>query len=203
MRLTPLRYLKHKMASSPTKQVSFGTMSTDTLPRSERSDPERPQPYYAFSSSEWQPITSPSAQPTGLPSPIKFITWNIDFQSPNEIQRMTAALAYLHTIISALPSTVPAIIFLQEMVDTDLEIIKSTPWLQSAFHITDTTSENWAHYYGTTTLIDKRLPIASVFRRRYISRMGRDGLFVDIKDTAKGVRFCNTHLESLVARPPL
>ncbi len=203
MKLTPLLYLKQKMAFPPPKQVSFGTVSTDALPRSEPSDPEQVQPYYAFSSSKWQPITTPSPQPTSLPSPIKLITWNIDFQSPNKTQRITAALAYLHTLISALPSTVPAIMFLQEMVDTDLEIIKSTPWLQSDFHITDTTSENWAHHYGTTTLIDKRLPIASVFRRRYISEMGRDGLFVDIKDTVKCIRFCNTHLESLIARPPL
>ena len=33
--------------------------------------------------------------------------------------------------------------------------------------------------------------------------MGRDALFVDIKDTEKCIRFCNTHLESLIARPPL
>ena len=33
--------------------------------------------------------------------------------------------------------------------------------------------------------------------------MGRDALFVDIRDTNKCLRFCNTHLESLVARPPL
>ncbi|KAK0515791.1 hypothetical protein JMJ35_001825 [Cladonia borealis] len=191
------------MTSPPGKQVSFGTVSTATLPRSEHSNPERPQPYYAFSSSKWQPITTPSPLPTSLPGPIKLITWNIDFRLPHETQRMTAALAYLHTLILALPSTVPAIIFLQEMVSTDLEIIKSTPWLQSSFHITDTSSENWAHQYGTTTLIDKRLPISSVFRRRYISKMGRDALFVDIRDTTKCIRFCNTHLESLIARPAL
>ena len=33
--------------------------------------------------------------------------------------------------------------------------------------------------------------------------MGRDALFVDIRDTTKCIRFCNTHLESLIARPAL
>lgn len=33
--------------------------------------------------------------------------------------------------------------------------------------------------------------------------MGRDALFVDIRDTTKCLRFCNTHLESLIAQPPL
>ena len=33
--------------------------------------------------------------------------------------------------------------------------------------------------------------------------MGRDGLYVDIRDKFTVVRLCNTHLESLAAKPPL
>lgn len=58
---------------------------------------------------------------------------------------------------------------------------------------------------GTCILIPKTLPIKAVFRVRYDnSEMQRDGLFVDISlPDNKTLRVCATHLESLVARPPI
>ncbi|KAL2058868.1 hypothetical protein ABVK25_000160 [Lepraria finkii] len=87
------------------------------------------------------------------------------------------------------------------MVHKDLAIIQSTPWIQSHFPITDIDSSNWLSSYGTITLISKGLPIRSVFRTRYWSDMGRDGLYVDIRDKFTVIRLWNTHLESLVAHP--
>ncbi|KAL4898014.1 Endonuclease/exonuclease/phosphatase [Aspergillus ambiguus] len=132
---------------------------------------------------------------------IRLTTWNIDFQVPCKKERTAAALRYL----SQRPSPVPQVIFLQEMVASDLELIKSTPWIQTNFYITDYSPQHWLARYGTTTLVDKRLPIERVFRVPYAaSRMQRDALFVDI---ARGpntgpLRLCNTHLESLVSVPP-
>ena len=122
---------------------------------------------------------------------------------------MTAALNYLESITRNMSPNSPVIIFFQEMVPSDLELIKSFLWIQSSFVLTDVSPYNWLSSYGTTTLIDRRLPVSSVFRTRYASKMGRDALFVDIlTPQAEGqkmdvLRLCNTHLESLRTNPPL
>lgn len=120
-------------------------------------------------------------------------------------------------------SSIPAVICLQEMTPDDLLLIQETPWVRERFYITDIDERNWdAGWYGTTTLIDRRLPVSNCFRVPMESRFGRDGLFVDIplgihnsepRSTSDGapasepednvLRICNVHLESLVANPPL
>jgi tyrosyl-DNA phosphodiesterase 2 len=96
-------------------------------------------------------------------------------------------------------------IFLQEMLVSDLQLLQATPWIRNHFHLTDLDSTYWeSGYYGTCTLIDRRLKVKNVFRVHYTpTKMERDGLFVDIAAGEKTLRFCNTHLESLVADPPL
>lgn len=63
---------------------------------------------------------------------------------------------------------------------------------------------------GTTTLVDRRLKIANVFRLPLFSKYGRDGLFVDTalsgscsaaQDSSCLLRLCNVRLESLIANP--
>jgi tyrosyl-DNA phosphodiesterase 2 len=63
---------------------------------------------------------------------------------------------------------------------------------------------NWATtHYGTTTLVDIRLPIMSAFRVHYSkTRMDRDAFFADISLGGKTVRLCNSHLESMAFDPP-
>ena len=90
------------------------------------------------------------------------------------------------------------------MEASDLHLIKASEWIRQSFFITDIGPSSWLSSYGTITLIDRRLHITSVFRIRYASDMDRDALFVDIEErTPTTLRFCNTHLESLVANPPL
>lgn len=93
------------------------------------------------------------------------------------------------------------------MCTSDLESLKKTQWIQEKFFLTDINNSHWNEpYYGTTTLIDRRLAISTVFRTYYKSHYGRDGLFVDIslgREKARVLRLCNTHLESLVSKPPL
>ena len=137
------------------------------------------------------------------------VTWNIDFMLPLTSARLSSALSHLSSILlppSSSPPPNPAIIFFQEMLVSDLQLIQSMPWIRDKFYLTDIDSTYWeSGYYGTCTLVDQRLPVENVFRVHYTpTNMERDGLFVDIATREeKLLRFCNTHLESLVADPPL
>ncbi|RMZ84913.1 hypothetical protein DV738_g27, partial [Chaetothyriales sp. CBS 135597] len=98
------------------------------------------------------------------------------------------------------------------MVVSDLQLIQAQPWIQQGYNITDIDSRFWeSGHYGTCTLVPKSLPIAAVFRVHYAAtNMERDALFVDL-DVGSGsgsgsrrlITLCNSHLESLVAQPPL
>lgn len=138
--------------------------------------------------------------------------WNIDFMLPYAESRMTIALRTLEDLLNSSASqgssTTATVIFLQECTAPDLATIAATPWVRERFLLTDMTTDAWASgYYGTTTLVDKRLPLAALFRVHYAkTRMERDGLFVDVvmgsDDDKKQIRLCNTHLESLDQMPP-
>lgn len=142
--------------------------------------------------------------------------------------RMKAALSHLSThILPSIPRTHAVVIFLQENDAEDIALIKSTPWVQERFMLTDVDESRWlTPLYGTTTLIDRRLTssVEDVFRAPVVSRFARDLLFVDVRlhdpessrsdDISRGsdgvnvgapkvLRLCNVHLESLVADPPL
>lgn len=171
-----------------------------------------PQPLYQFSKGAWMPVST-SSQANQPPqqtevSRIRLTTWNIDFSAPAGRERMAGALEYLSQFHKdgeeEENNNPPSIIFFQEMTETDLQQIQSTPWIWDLFFITDLSDKYWMGFYGTTTLVDKRLSVQRVFRVLYsTSRMQRDGLFVDV-DVGKGrvVRLCNSHLESLTSNPP-
>lgn len=164
------------------------------------------QPYYSYSTTEkiWREVSdfkSKASQPT---SKFSILSWNIDFMLPFAEERMVVALKHLESHVKA--SSTPTVIMLQEMLDSDLELIKAQPWVTSGYNITDVDNRHWeSGYYGTVTLVPHALPITSVFRVHYEqTKMERDGLFVDV-DVGSGqiIRICNTHLESLIADPPL
>lgn len=144
--------------------------------------------------------------------------------------RMKAALSHLSTtILPSIPSTHAAIICLQENDADDITLIKTTPWVQERFILTDVDESRWlTPLYGTTILIDRRLgsSVQDAFRVSVVSRFDRDLLFVDIalhaqsessdalgsaeravklenRSGSKVLRLCNVHFESLVADPPL
>ncbi|KAK5326359.1 hypothetical protein LTR93_003221 [Exophiala xenobiotica] len=175
--------------------------------RQERHD----QPYYTYSpeTTSWDavsPSSTPSKAMPSSPPPTKFsiMSWNIDFMLPFTSERMLAALNHLHSLITS--NLHPTIIMLQEMLESDLLLIQSQPWLRKQYNLTDISADHWeSGHYGTVTLIPKSLPIASVFRVHYEATvMERDALFVDLAVTPSQttIRICNTHLESLIANPP-
>lgn len=172
------------------------------------------QPYSVFdtTASSWS-SKSPNGQSIhqGEIANIALYSWNVDFMLPFGEARMRAALDHLGDLVNDLESSssVAPVIFLQECTPEDLVIISSTPWVRRRFVLTDLDATYWAtNHYGTTMILDARLPIASVFRVHYSqTRMDRDALFVDLAlgsdDTRNVVRLCNAHLESFVMDPPL
>lgn len=168
----------------------------------------RSQPFYHHNGSSWLPSQPkpPSSIPSAKTQNLRLISWNIDMLIGFAEDRMSAALEHLSTLISSTDESVPVLIFLQEMSKSDMQQICAAPWIQRRFYMTDVDPGNWpSPSYGTTTLVDRRLVPTRVFRVRWISKFDRDGLFVDVKLAgADGVlRLCNTHLESLVADPPV
>jgi tyrosyl-DNA phosphodiesterase 2 len=164
------------------------------------------QVYFSFApdTSSWQEA-QPSKQASAPPTLSKFavLSWNIDFMLPYADERMLPALKHIKSHVDA--TSLPTIIMLQEMLDTDLVLVQAQDWVRANYEMTDIDNRFWeSGHYGTCTLIPKALPITSVFRVHYEqTAMERDGLFVDL-DFGNGqvIRICNTHLESLVADPP-
>ncbi|KAJ4373042.1 hypothetical protein N0V83_003333 [Neocucurbitaria cava] len=180
----------------------------------------RPQGYFSpAENGTWTSSTTAPQSPTVAfsgpptnPKAIRLISWNIDVLVGFAEERMSAALEYLETLVSSTPADTPLVIFLQEMGLSDLDQIRASKWIHQRFNATDLDNKNWlSPLYGTTTLIDRRLKINNVFRVPWFSKFDRDGLFVDIAlegpsgaDSSSTVmRLCNTHLESLVADPPV
>lgn len=179
-------------------------------------DEPHPQSYYAFDTATSSWVSKPLSLATdaaqnkdsvGITN-IALYTWNIDFILPFPEARMKPALAHLDRLTSpeSLPSTTAPVIFLQECTPSDLNTIAATPWVRERFHLTDLDPTNWATtQYGTTMLVDSRLPVTAAFRVHYSeTRMDRDALFVDVAlgPGAHSVRLCNSHLESLALDPP-
>lgn len=164
------------------------------------------QETFIFKDDGWQEaIQQSSSSPI---TTIKLLSWNIDFQAQGGPIRMAGALHYLEELITTISAEIPVMIFLQEMVANDLKLIKSASWIRSRFAITDVDPSNWSSStYGTTTLIDRRIPVARVFRAYYKeTQMDRDAFCVDIPtlpNNERIIRFCNSHLESLPISPPI
>ena len=161
---------------------------------------------YTFASGEWQ--KSVQELPVSRWSKINLITWNI--KRSDDPARPTKAIECLKNIgCDSQFDRVPLAICLQEVTQSSLDVIKSTSWVQANFQPTNIDSTSWSSTYGTITLIDRRLPIASTFRVPYQSKQGRDALFLDFHINQQSeprtvpIRLCNTHLESFNDHPPV
>lgn len=178
--------------------------------------PDEPwhQSYYSFSPGstggwkEVDPTRSTSAPGGQSLKSLALYSWNIDFMLPFADSRMMRAVDCLATLINQQHGEVATVIYLQECVETDLVLLAAHPWIRATFHLTDLDISSWqSGYYGTVTLIDRRLSVTSCFRVHYAqSRMERDAFFVDIRmgqNNERIIRLCNTHLESLALEPPM
>ncbi len=172
----------------------------------------RPQTLYQHDKFSCKTIEQKTTASKSLSATFRLITWNIDFRAPSGAVRMAAALQYLKQLIAEAPPELPVVIMLQEMTPTDLKLIQSAAWVRQQFNLTDIDTSNWqGGIYGTTVLIDRRLPVKTVYRVFYKTKMQRDGLFVDLvmkraddqQNQEVVIRVCCTHLESLRSYPPL
>ena len=199
--------VKHRLSSSmPDLQAIIRLVESKrkfNFPWKRQEPYEQPYFLYNDSTKSWQPGRPSPTHSSSQVSAFEILSWNIDFMLPFPNQRMQVALDHLQTLISSSPH--PSIIFLNECLVSDLQLIQSQPWIQQSYHITDLNDEYWeSGHYGTTTLIPKSLPISKVFRVHYeATKMERDVLCVDLSISNKIVRVCNSHLESLIADPPL
>ncbi|EMC94598.1 hypothetical protein BAUCODRAFT_25760 [Baudoinia panamericana UAMH 10762] len=160
------------------------------------------QPYHVWRLNGWQ-STQPSRTygETRIPS-IALYSWNIDFMLPFPDSRMRLAIRHLETLVE---QEIPTVIFFAECLESDLKLIAGDSWVRKRFNITDVDGSYWqSGHYGTTILVDQRLPVRACFRVHYKqTRMERDGLFLDVAlGPGKTVRLCNTHAESLALDPP-
>jgi tyrosyl-DNA phosphodiesterase 2 len=199
------------MSSPPDIQSLIGKILA--APLDDVPDTPAFQDYYYFDGAQWAVANDSVASKHAALTRFRLITWNIDVLSPGGEPRMAAALNHLGALVSkSPPDSEPIVIFFQEMSELDLQQIQQTQWVRDRFHLTDLNGSYWTKpsfgpLYGTTVLIDKALSINSKpFRVRVPSRFQRDTLFVDIKargDSEKVLQLCNTHLESLIANPPV
>ncbi|KAL2261890.1 hypothetical protein VTK26DRAFT_3046 [Humicola hyalothermophila] len=166
------------------------------------------QEYFTFTNNAWHPVevTGPTEpRDNGTPQPFQFsvLSWNIDFMRPMPHARMAGALKHLHSLVDGQPNR--HVIMLNEMVVSDLDLIRHTDWVRTGYNITDVSNFHWeSPGYGTCMLIPRSLPIQSVFRVHYPdTAMQRDALFVDVSlPGSRTLRLCSTHLESLAPNPP-
>ena len=170
----------------------------------------RPQLPNYYNGTSWlsSSLKHPSSDRNPQARTLRLISWNIDMLIGFAEERMSAALDHLSALVASTDKDVPIVVFLQEMSQSDMRQIRETAWIQQCFYISDLDEKNWlSPLYGTNTLVDRRLTISEIFRVRWVSKFDRDGLFVDLalsgKSEGKVLRLCNTHLESLVADPPV
>ena len=151
---------------------------------------------------------------------LKIVSWNLQWSTPDPARRVTAALDHLQDRFGTAPG--PLVVMLQEVCQESLQALLENPWVQRNFNMTDSTPPRSIHDdvhgdsfvfkklyweakpYFTLMMLPKSLRILDCFRVPFVSRMGRDALFVDIPISAGGqsisgrsVRLCTTHLESL------
>ncbi|KAL6702729.1 hypothetical protein ACN47E_001011 [Coniothyrium glycines] len=188
--------------------------------------PPRPQEQhlrgYQHEINVWaSPEGSQTLQDDLLPgSVLKIVSWNLQWSTPDPARRATAALDHLQARFGAAPG--PLVVMLQEVCLESLEALLENPWVQANFNLTDSTPPcsiyddvhgdsfvfkqlYWAAtQYFTLMMLPKSLRILDCFRVPFMSRMGRDALFVDIpisdggrSKSNKSIRLCTTHLESL------
>ena len=104
------------------------------------------QSYFEFVDGAWGPRDPLSSQKANTSSSselgrFSILSWNIDMKRKLEYQRMKAALSHLRTHVDG--KAEPAVIMLNEMTGTNLELMKLTDWIQRDYYMSDITRKNW------------------------------------------------------------
>ena len=144
-----------------------------------------------------------------LPTSITLITWNVDYNTPNVAERLTAALDYLqfHAFPEYKGNQPPrCMILLQEIALQAFDVLLAHPWVQAWFMVVPgSPEEGWPRdaWYGTATLVARSVPLAESkcvhFGESYMQRnaLVTDVLLGGAEPLPRVLRVVNTHLESL------
>ncbi|KAG1747241.1 Endonuclease/exonuclease/phosphatase [Suillus paluster] len=152
-----------------------------------------------------------------LPSSIRLVTWNLDFQSSEKKKRLLAALSYIQHRVLRCGTTSerpePCCILLQEVHASVFTQILNAEWVRRCFIVVPTGPDKWPEqaFYGNVTLVSRTIPVVNASTITFSnSEMYRNAIFVDIKLSIPAhedeprlsagivtLRVANTHLESL------
>lgn len=109
------------------------------------------QPYYVHDGKAWvakEVATADTSDDTI--TKLALHSWNIDFMLPFPDSRMRTALKHLQdSVITSHDSTTAIAIYLQECVESDIQLIANSPWIQEKFALSDIDVSNWqSKHYG-------------------------------------------------------
>jgi len=140
-------------------------------------------------------------------SQVRIITWNVDYITPNPVQRLMEALRTIEEKVldcKGGEAPEPCVIMLQEVAVVAFQAILEDEWVRRWFVLVPVSPDKWPEtMYGNITLVTAGLNIAEAHILHYgPSRMQRTALCVKLKLHYPGgrdravVSFVNTHLES-------
>lgn len=112
------------------------------------------QPWFAYTAERtWQPLETEPKESNSRPvNAVTVLSWNIDQFRAFENERMTSSLRFLEDYVSKLPCK--PVIMLNEMLSSDMEIIKLQPWIQDNYYLTDESHTFWeSSRYGKSSSI--------------------------------------------------
>jgi len=145
------------------------------------------------------------------PSAVRIITWNIDFMSANQGERLFAALRHIERDVLRCRGgdgpAAPCVILLQEVHADVFPLISADVWVRRHFQVTPSSSGKWpeGYHYGNVTLVSRDITLVKCQILHYgNSTQGRTALaaYILMREPAPAdeiVTMCivNTHLESL------
>ncbi|PCH42421.1 hypothetical protein WOLCODRAFT_132379 [Wolfiporia cocos MD-104 SS10] len=157
----------------------------------------------------WYPIYLFTAPPTS-PSTLRLVTWNIDFATREESERLLCILSYIRKRypVREQGPHIPLCILLQEFPVHLFPVLLAEKWVRTNFAVVPSGMHEWpiGATYGNVTLVSISLPIVSAHSLLLAnSRMHRTALTVDVAlrhpctGHALTLRVVNTHLESLLS----
>lgn len=107
------------------------------------------QCYYTFDNGSWTEVSVSKGQTSNAQdlSSITVMSWNVDFMRVLTQERMIAALRYLQRLIDE--SGGFPVVMLNEMLESDLELIQNEDWVRRSYYLTDVSRQYWeSGFYG-------------------------------------------------------
>lgn len=174
---------------------------------------------YSVSRGRWKNVTkyksSGNNDPNSeyIPSAIRIVTWNLDYFTQCQPQRMVTALDYLQNEVFKCQdgrAPEPCCLLLQEVHVRAFDTILDHEWIKSHFMVTPVSPKKWpSAVYGNVTLISREVPLGDAHLLVFGgSRQDRTAVVTDVylsvpsskrnsSSRVVKIRVINTHLDSL------